>query len=109
MQSYIGDHHGDGPCLNKVAYTPVVVSKILLCLKTKASVQQGHLTLCGVAVLRVHQSGVHNTVHQSGVHNTVHHSGVYNAVHHSGVHNAVHHRRNFRRNISVAGFLGRAT
>ena len=89
---------------NKVAYTPVVVGKSSLCLKTKASVQQGHLTLCGCAVLRVHCSGVHNTVH-----NTVHHSGVHNTVHHSGVHNTVHHRGNFRRNISVAGFLGRAT
>ena len=67
---------------NKVAYTPVVVGKSSLCLKTKASVQQGHLTLCGCTVLRVH---------------------------HSGVHNAAHHKRNFRRNISVAGFLGRAT
>ena len=76
---------------NKVAYTPVVVGKSSLCLKTKASVQQGHLTLCGGAVLRVHHTGVHN------------------AVHHNGVHNTVHHRRNFRRNISVAGFLGRAT
>ena len=60
-------------------------------------------------MLRVHHCGVHNTVRHSGVHNTVHHSGVYNAAHHSGVHNTVHHRRNFRRNISVAGFLGRAT
>ena len=65
-----------------MAYTPVVASKSSLCLKTKASVQQGHLTLCGGAVPRVHHCGVHNTVH---------------------------HRRNFRRNISVVGFLGRAT